>query len=124
MIALLLSRPGSLRDGIDALLTANSQIDLIVHPSDAEAALDFCKRNMTELIILEIRPDDRDILNIVCELKTLCPQGYVLGLIQDENDRRPAEVAQVDLIMSVGTPAHKLKSSIEALTYSSLEESE
>jgi DNA-binding NarL/FixJ family response regulator len=121
MIALLLIRPGPLRDGLDALMVSISDVQLVAHPNDAGAALDFCRQNKTELIVLEVRPDDRELLKIVSEMKTLCPQGNVLALIHDESERKPAEQAQVDLILSVGTPASKLKVEIEGLARSSEE---
>ena len=115
MIALLLIRPGPLRDGLDALMVSFPDVQLVAHSNDADAALNFCRKNNTELIVLEVRPDHSDLLNIVSEMKTLCPQANVLALIHDENDRRPAELAQVDLILSIGTPAAKLKVGIEGL---------
>lgn len=119
MIALLLIKPGPLRDGIDALLVSRAGEHLVAHSSYTGAALDFCRHNAAELIIIEVRPEDRLILDIVCDMKALCPQGKVLALIHDENDRKPAEQALVDLALSVGTPAPRLKASIEELVISS-----
>lgn len=124
MIALILIKPGPLRDGMDALLVSIAEVHLVAHPNDAEAALDFCEHNITELIVLEVKPGQRDMLNIVGDMKALCPQGNVLALIHDENDRVAAERAQADLILSAGMPAYKLNAAIKALANSSVEESE
>lgn len=124
MIALLLIKPGPLRDGLDALMVSISDVQLVAHSNDAEAALDFCKQNNTELVVLEVRPDDHDLLNIVSEMKALCPQGHVVALIHDEKDRRSAEQAEADLVLIVGTPAAKLKVGIEGLVRSSVEKTQ
>jgi DNA-binding NarL/FixJ family response regulator len=113
MITLLIIRPGPLLDGLDALLISIPEVQLVAHSSSVEAALGFCRQNKTELIILEVRHDNGGLLNVVPEMKALCPQGSVLALIHDESDRQTAELAQVDRILSVGIPASKLKSEIE-----------
>lgn len=123
MIALLLIRPGPLRDGMDALMVSIPDVQLVAHSNDAETALDFCRQNKADLIVIEVRPDDRDLLNIVSEMKALCTEGNVLALIHDENNRLSAEMAQVDLVLSIGTPAAKLKVGIDGLIHSSMEES-
>lgn len=123
MIALLLIRPGPLRDGMDALMVSIPDVQLVAHSNDAETALDFCRQNKADLIVIEVRPDDRDLLNIVSEMKALCTEGNVLALIHDENNRLSAEMAQVDLVLSIGTPAAKLKVGIDELIHSSMEES-
>ncbi len=123
MIALLLIRPGPLRDGMDALMVSIPDVQLVAHSNDAETALDFCRQNKADLIVIEVRPDDRDLLNIVSEMKALCTKGNVLALIHDENNRLSAEMAQVDLVLSIGTPAAKLKVGIDELIHSSMEES-
>jgi len=97
-------------------------VQLVAHSNDAEAALDFCRKNKTELIVIEVKPDDRELLKIVSEMKTLCPRGNVLALIHEEDDRRNAELAQSDLVLSIGTPASKLKDGIERLVQASIEE--
>jgi DNA-binding NarL/FixJ family response regulator len=123
MITLLLIRPGALLDGVDALLVSIPGVQMDAHSNNADTALEFCKQNNTELVILEVRPDDRGLLNIVSEIKGLCPQGHVVAIIHDEKDRQCAEQSGVDLIMSIGTRASELKESIKELANSSVEES-
>ena len=121
MITLLLIRPGPLLDGLDALLTSIPEVQLVAHSSSAEAALGFCRQNKTELIILEVRHENGDLLNVVPEMKALCPGGNVLALIHDESDRQTANLAQVDRILSVGISASKLKNEIEEFARTSEE---
>jgi len=115
MNALLLIKPGSVRDGLDALLSTIPVVQLIAHPGNVETALDFCKLNKTELVVIEVKPNEQNLLNKVPEMKSLCPEGHVVTLIHDENDRDPAEQAQADLILNMGTRASKLKAEIQSL---------
>lgn len=113
MIVLLLFKPGSLRDGLNALLTTISDVQLVVHAYDANAALDFCDKNPNTLIIMEIKSGDRALFGILPEIKVLNPQMPMIALIHNEDDREAAEMAGIDLIMGIGAPIPELKSKIE-----------
>lgn len=109
MIVLLAVKPGPLRDGLDALLYATPEVQLVAHANDTNAALEFCQQHPTELIILEVRPGDRDLLVKVPEIKALYPQGQVIALIHEEKDRGPAEQAGADVVLISTVRATKLK---------------
>jgi DNA-binding NarL/FixJ family response regulator len=116
MIVLLAVKPGPLRDGLDALLYATPEVKLVAHANDTNAALNFCQQHPTKLIILEVRPGDRDILGNVPELKELNPQGQVIALIHEEKDREPAEASGIDVVLTSGMRAVKLKEKITDIT--------
>lgn len=116
MIVLLAVKPGPLRDGLDALLYATPEVQLVAHANDPKAALTFCQQHPTKLIILEVRPGDRDILGNVPELKELNPQGQVIALIHEEQDREPAEASGADVVLTSGMRAAKLKQMISEIT--------
>ena len=109
MIVLLAVKPGPLRDGLDALLYATPGVQLVAHANDTNAVLVFCEQHPAELIILEVKPGDRDLLVKVPEIKALCPQAQVVALIQDEKDREHAEEAGADVMLTSGVRAAKLK---------------
>ena len=112
MHALLMVKPGSLRDGLDALLYTIPEVDLVVHANDTNAALDFCKQHSTILVIMEIKPDDHDVLAQVSDMKAYCSQVHMMALIHDEKDRPYADDAGIDLVISSGTKAADLKTEI------------
>lgn len=113
MIVLLVVKPGPLRDGLNALLYAIPEVQLVAQATDANAALDFCQGRPIELMILEVKPGDRDLLAKVPDMKAHCPQGQVIALIHDEDDRGAAEQVGMELIVNVGTRAPVLKAQIE-----------
>lgn len=115
MNAVLVIKPGPLRDGLDALLFSMPDVQLVAHANDNNTVLDFCQKNPDALLILEIRPDSQDLLATISEVKVRCPQGRVVALIHTQRDQRDAEEAGADLILRVGTRAPMLKTSIEGL---------
>jgi DNA-binding NarL/FixJ family response regulator len=116
MIVLLAVKPGPLRDGLDALLYATPDVQLVAHANDTNAALDFCQQHPAKLIILEVRPGDRDLLGNVPELKELNPQGQVIAIIHEEKDRQPVEESGADVVLTSGMRAAKLKELITEIT--------
>lgn len=118
MIVLLVVKPGPLRDGLNALLYAIPEVLLVAQATNANAALDFCLGRPIELMILEVKPGDRDLLAKVPDMKAHCPQGQIIAFIHDEEDWQPAEAAGVDLVMRVGTRAAELKKRIDEAVYS------
>jgi DNA-binding NarL/FixJ family response regulator len=118
MIVLLAVKPGPLRDGLDALLYATPEVQLVAHANDTSAALTFCQQHPTKIIILEIKPGDRDLLENVTKIKELDPQGQVIALIHEEQDRAPAEESGVDVVLSSGVRAAKLKELITEIAAS------
>ena len=51
-------------------------------------------------------------------MKALHPQGQVVALIHDEGDREPAEKYGVDIVLTTGMRAAKLKKTITAIAAS------
>lgn len=123
MNAVLVIKPGPLRDGLDALLFTMPDVQLVAHPSDNNAAIDFCRKNPDALIIFEIRSNDPGLMDTIPEMKERCPLGRVVALINTESDLRSAEEVGADLIMRVGVRASELKTSIEELVGASMEAS-
>jgi DNA-binding NarL/FixJ family response regulator len=122
MIVLLAVKPGPLRDGLDALLYATPDVQLVAHANDTDACLLFCQQHPTNLLILEVRPGDRDLLMKVPDMKALCPQGQVIALIHEEKDREPAEKSGVDVVLTTGMRAAKLKEKITEIVSSLITE--
>ena len=52
MNAVLVIKPGPLRDGLDALLFTMPDVHLVAYPNNTNAVLDFCQKNPESLMIL------------------------------------------------------------------------
>jgi len=123
MNAVLMIKPGPLRDGLNTLLFAMSDVQLVAHPDNNNAAIDFCRKKPGALMILDIRSNDPGLLDTIPEMKERCPLGRVVALIHTESDLPSAEVFGADFIMGVGTRAYEVKAGIEEMGRSSAETS-
>jgi len=115
MIALLVLRPGPLRDGLNALLSAMPEIQLVAQAGDTDAALEFLARHCAELALIMLESGDRQRMGTVLEMKALCPQTQVVVLVEDGRDRQVAESSGGDLVLGMGTRAAELKAKIREL---------
>lgn len=112
MLVLLATKPGPLRDGLDALLDSMPEVNLVVHANDMDAARSFIQHHPAQLMILDMKPGDGSMLAIVSELKAHNPQSQVMILIHEEEDRVAAEAAGADMVLVTGTRASKLKEAV------------
>ena len=115
MIALLVLRPGPLRDGLNALLSAMPEIGLVAQAEDTDAALKFLARHCAELVLIKLEARDHQHLGTVLEMKALCPQTLVVVLVEDGRDRQVAEANGADLVLGMGIRATELKAKIREL---------
>jgi DNA-binding NarL/FixJ family response regulator len=118
MMALLVLRPGPLRDGLNALLSSMPEIRLVAQAEDADAALAFLARHCADLALIMSEAGDRQCMETVLEMKALCPQTQVVVLVEDERDRQVAEACGADLVMMLGVPVPTLKAKTRALVRS------
>ncbi len=122
MIALLVLRPGPLRDGLNALLSTMPEIRLVAQAEDADAALNFLAGRCVELAILRLEARDPQLLETMGKMKALCPQIQLVALIEDEKVGQSADASGADLVLMLGVRASVLKAEIEALIGSLAEE--
>ena len=115
MIALLVVRPGPLRDGLNALLSAMPEIRMVAQAEDIDAALSFLARQCVELVLIKLDTGDRRLLGPVMEMRALCPDTRVVALIEDERDRQVAKASGTDLVVMIGVPVPTLRTQIRAL---------
>ena len=118
MIALLVLRPGPLREGLNALLSAMPEIGLVAQSEDADTALRFLAQHCADLVLIKLDAGDRRLLGPVLEMRALCPDLQVVALIEDERDRQVAVASGTDLVLMVGVPVASLKAQVRALVHS------
>jgi DNA-binding NarL/FixJ family response regulator len=118
MIALLVLRPGPLRDGLSALLSAMPEIRLVAQAEDDGAALTFLAQQCAELVLIKLDAGDRRLLGPVLQMRALCPNAQLVALIEDELDRQVAMASGTDLVMMVGVPVPTLKTRLRSLVCS------
>ena len=86
MIALLVLRPGQLRDGLNELLCAMPEIGLVAQTDDTEEALSFLAQQCTQLVLIKLDASAGRPLGPVREMKRLCPHIHMVAFIEDDKD--------------------------------------
>jgi len=114
MLALVVARPGLVRDGLSALLSATPDIHQIVQVEEAAAAWEFVKTICPSLTIVHASPLTLDLIDFVEKEKNYCQCSQLL-IVTNEADRKTAVSLNPDLVIMEGTPSAKLATYITTL---------
>jgi DNA-binding NarL/FixJ family response regulator len=113
--ALIVAKPGSLHDGLLALLTAIPQLDVVGEADDADLALQMVAKRRPELVLMDADLPQDEAWEVLGKIKTEWPAMQCVVLAGDVQQRQAAEAAGADIVLLKGIPAAKLIASIEAL---------
>ncbi len=114
MLALIVARPGLVRDGLSALLSATPDIHQIVQVEEAAAAWDFVQTICPSLTIIHASSLTSDLIDFVKKEKDFCHCSQLL-IVTNETDRKTAVSLNPDLVIMEGTPSAKLAHHITTL---------
>ena len=113
LLILIISPPGDLQIGLQALLTTHLDVDVLA-VSKESSALKVIERNNPALVIL-----DQDIsgntTTIVHNIKTSWPEIICIVLVNNDQGRKKAVDTGADLVVIKGLPGAKLVAEIKRL---------
>ena len=113
--ALIVAKPGPLRDGIQALMIAIPQIDAVYETSDLSSAPDIVYDRCPDLVLLDSSLDREAIRPAVRRVKAQWPQARCVFLADDVQQKRKGESADADVALLKGLPATQLVAAIVGL---------
>lgn len=113
--ALIVAKPGPLRDGIQALMIAIPQIDAVYETSDLSSAPDIVYDRCPDLVLLDSSLDREAIRPAVRRVKAQWPQARCVFLADDVQQKREGESADADVALLKGLPATQLVAAIVGL---------
>lgn len=113
--ALIVARPGSLRDGLQALLTAIPQIEIVDQANDIPSARRTALERHPALVLLDSDSTGGEIWLTVRRAKTAWPQAGCVFLANDVQQHQVAEAAGADATLLKGFPAPRLIATIVRL---------
>jgi DNA-binding NarL/FixJ family response regulator len=114
---LIVARPGSLRDGLQALMTAIPQIGIIDEANDIPSAWRTAFEHRPTLVVLDSDSADGEIWLAVRRAKALWPQAECIFLANDVQQHQAAEAAGADAALLKGFPAARLVATIVRLLH-------
>jgi DNA-binding NarL/FixJ family response regulator len=106
--ALIVAKPGPLRDSIQALMIAIPQIEAVRGTSDLSSALAMVFDRYPALVLLDSDLEGGEIRSAVRRVKAQWPQAQCVFLADDVQQQREGESAGADATLLKGLPATQL----------------
>jgi DNA-binding NarL/FixJ family response regulator len=116
MLALVVARPGPVRDGLVALLEAAPDVRKIVQIAQANDALDFVQTISPDITLIHATPHSSELGILISRMKRLC-RCPLLAIVDSEEDRKTAVAQGADDVVLEGLPAVKLATHITLLLH-------
>ena len=113
--ALIVAKPGPLRDGIQALMIAIPQIEAVYETSDLSSALDMVFDRCSALVLLDSGLYRGEIRPSVRRVKAQWPEARCIFLADDVQQQREGESAGADAALLKGLPATQLVAAVVGL---------
>ena len=113
--ALIVARPGELRDGVRALLEATGKIGHISQADDGPAALTVIGQLCPQVAVLDCNIPASDLPTLLTRIKAECPETKCLVLVDGVEQQLEAESAGADVTVLKGFPAARLGQTLSRL---------
>jgi DNA-binding NarL/FixJ family response regulator len=105
---LIVSRPGPLRDGVQALVGAMPQVGTVREADGLSMTSEMDSDSHPDLVLLTCDEGKGTVGAIVEQVKTRWPRSRCVTLVGSVEQQQEAESAGVDAVALSGLPAHKL----------------
>jgi DNA-binding NarL/FixJ family response regulator len=107
LVVLIVSPPGNLQIGLQALLNAHLDVDVLV-VGDGSSALKVIERNNPAMVIMDQDIPGSTVTTLIHHIKTSWPEIICLVLLNDDQARPRIIDAGGDYIVIKGLPGVKL----------------
>jgi len=114
LMVLIVSPPGDLQIGIQALLTTHLDVDVLV-VGEGSSALKIIERHNPTLIILDQDILGNSVAKIVHDVKTKWSEIICIVMVNDDGGRQSFKDTGADLVIIKGLPGAKLVAEIKKL---------
>ena len=115
MIALIVARPGLLRDGLLGMLSTMPEIAVVAVTADLESALESVAKSCPSIVVMEPCRLDAEYLAQVQALRVTCPRTRIIALVEDLKEAQACEEGAVDAALIKGAPPARLSDTISGL---------
>jgi DNA-binding NarL/FixJ family response regulator len=106
--ALIVAKPGPLRDGLRALMIAMPQIGAVDEVNDFSSALKMVFEHRPTLVLLDVGLISGDTWMTIRQAKARWPKARCILLADDVQQHQEAEAAGADAVLLKGFPAARL----------------
>ena len=111
-LILIVAPPGDLQIGLQALLTARLEVDVLV-TGEESSAMKVVERHIPAMVILDHDLPGNTAPMIVKRIKSSWPNIRCIVLVNDDKERQKVLCTGADLIVIKGLPGGKLVTEIK-----------
>jgi DNA-binding NarL/FixJ family response regulator len=112
---LIVTAPGSLQNGLLALMTAMPKTEVVGEAGDASAALEMVVEYRPHLVLLDAALTANDRWELLRQIKNARPATRCIALVDDVPQQQQARAGGADIALVKGFPPAKLIATIEGL---------
>ena len=112
-LALVITKPGHLRNGLQSLLRTVPQIEIIAEAHDPSVLLKMSDEIHPELILIDASVFDDINWTAISKLKAEWPKTLMLVLTENDQQGQSAKESGADFTLPKGFPAAELANLIE-----------
>jgi DNA-binding NarL/FixJ family response regulator len=114
-LALIVARPGPLRNSLQALLTTMPEIEVLAETSDPAALLRMGAGIQPDVVLLDASLPEEQVWPALRQIKEEWSQTRSIVLVEDSQLQQEAQAAGANVALIKGYPAAKLIAAIEGL---------
>jgi DNA-binding NarL/FixJ family response regulator len=114
-LALVVARPGPLRNGLQAVMTTMPQIEILAETTDPSTLLRMGDEIQPDIVLLDADLPEEQVWAAVRRIKEEWSQTRSIVLVKDSQQQQRAQAAGADVVLIKGHPAARLIAIIEGL---------
>ena len=114
-LALIVARPGPLRNSLQALMATMPQIEIVAEASDPSALLRMGDSVQPDIVILDASLPGNEVWVALGIIREEWSHTRTIAMVDDSLQQKEAEDVGADLALLKGFPAAKLAAKIEEL---------
>jgi DNA-binding NarL/FixJ family response regulator len=114
-LAVVVARPGPLRDSLQTLMTTMPEIEILAETTDPSALLRMGADIQPDIVLLDASLPEEQVWGALRQIKQAWSQTRSIVLVEDSRQQLKAQAAGADLVLLQGYPAARLIEAIKGL---------
>ena len=113
-LALIVARPGPLRNSLQALMTTMPQIEIVAEADAPSALLRMGDRIQPDIVLLDASLPEQEVWAALQQIQSEWSRTHTIVLAEDSKQQQRAMEAGADVALLKGFPAAKLAAVMES----------
>jgi DNA-binding NarL/FixJ family response regulator len=114
-LALIVARPGPLRNSLQSLMTTMPQIEIVAEASDSSALLRMGHTLQPDIVLIDASLSQDEVWSALNNIRDGWLQTRTIVLVENSHQQEQAQKAGADVALLQGFPAAMLATIIEEL---------